>query len=154
FRLVADDGRVRSADEFDTWMRERQARIDAAPGKLAVAAAAQSSAPAPSAMPGATSTTTSTAATAQAAPPPSSVAGTSGDGVLLRVGGFSVRDNAERALAALQGAGIGAAHLQDVTVSQRRLWRLRVGPVAAAALAELSSRVSGLGLGMPQIVRE
>jgi len=145
FRLVADDGRVRSADEFDAWMRERQARIDGARGTGAVAATAQVVAPRAS--------TASAPATAQAPSRPQ-VADGSGDELTLQVGVFSVRDNAERALAALHQAGIGAAHLQDVTVSQRRLWRLRVGPVAAAALAELSSRVSGLGLGMPQIVRE
>src|SRR5690606_35393626 len=38
FRLVAADGRVRSADEFDTWMRERQARLDAARSAAAAAA--------------------------------------------------------------------------------------------------------------------
>ncbi|MGY1408479.1 MULTISPECIES: septal ring lytic transglycosylase RlpA family protein [unclassified Luteimonas] len=152
FRLVADDGRVRSADEFDTWMRERQARIDAAPGKATMAATAQSAAPRAAPPPAVPATSTPVAA-AHAAPSQPPVAGSPGD-VTLQVGVFSVRDNAERALAALHGAGIGGAHLQDVTVSQRRLWRLRVGPVAATALAELSSRVSGLGLGIPQIVRE
>jgi rare lipoprotein A len=147
FRLVADDGRVRSADEFDTWMRERQARLDAARGVAAVAVGAQPAVPmdAPA---------TSTVAAAAATPAPPSPAGGADGNLTLQVAVFSVRDNAERALATLLGAGISAAHLQDVTVSQRRLWRLRVGPVASAALAELSSRVSGLGLGMPQIVRE
>src|SRR5690606_39523280 len=30
FRMVDDGGRVRSADEFDAWMRARKARLDAA----------------------------------------------------------------------------------------------------------------------------
>ena len=151
FRLVADDGRVRSADEFDTWMRERQARLDAARGVAAVAAGAQ---PAASRAVPTDAPATSTVAAAAAAHVPPSPARGADDNLTLQVAVFSVRDNAERALATLLGAGISAAHLQDVTVSQRRLWRLRVGPVASAALAELSSRVSGLGLGMPQIVRE
>ena len=145
FRLVAEDGRVRSADEFDTWMRERQARMDAER-----AAAASPGAAAPVGAAPATPAVLPTATVASAPAP----AASGEDGVTLQVGVFSVRDNAERALAALQRAGIGAAHLQDVTVADRRLWRLRVGPVAVVALAELSSRVSGLGLGMPQIVRE
>ena len=67
---------------------------------------------------------------------------------------FSVRDNAERVLATLRGAGIAQAWMQDVASAGRTLWRVRVGPVGEAALAELSARVSGLGLGMPQVVRD
>ncbi len=148
FRLVAEDGRVRDADEFDAWMRERQARLDAERGVpvsrangLATHGMAAPVPPSPDA----------------AAPSPhvaAPTAGDTGDRVTLQVGVFSVRDNAERALATLHRAGIAAAHLQDVAGAGRPMWRLRVGPVAAVALAELSSRVSGLGLGMPQIVRE
>ena len=148
FRMVAADGRVRTADEFDAWMRERQARHDAsrtvpgtAPSSPPVVQQSAPPATAPAPM----------AAAATALAPASTLA--SGSGTTLQVGVYSVRDNAERALAALRAAGI-AAHLQDVTVADRRLWRVRVGPVAAAALADLSSRVAGLGLGMPQVVRE
>src|SRR5690606_8247782 len=150
FRLVAADGRVRSADEFDTWMRERKARLDAAGGAAAAAAAPQPAPPRTASLAAPVASATETAAHA---PPPPPARGAD-DNLTLQVAVFSVRDNAERALATLHGAGVSAAHLQDVTVSQRRLWRLRVGPVAVAALAELSSLVSGLGLGMPQIVRE
>jgi len=146
FRMVAEDGRVRSADEFDAWMRERQARYDAA----RTAAAGPAVVP-PASAPAATVAAAAPAAAATAAPASAPVA--AGSGTTLQVGVFSVRDNAERTLAALRAAGI-AAHLQDVTVADRRLWRVRVGPVAAAALAGLSSRVAGLGLGMPQVVRE
>src|SRR5690606_20592040 len=117
-----------------------------------VAVVAASAQPAASSVGPAVAPTTTAAPVAAHAPP--SPAGGADGNLTLQVAVFSVRDNAERALATLLGAGISAAHLQDVTVSQRRLWRLRVGPVASAALAELSSRVSGLGLGMPQIVRE
>ncbi|NLW97007.1 MAG: septal ring lytic transglycosylase RlpA family protein [Xanthomonadaceae bacterium] len=134
FRLVDDNGRVRSADEFDAWMRARHARLaaaDAAPSRAA------SAAPAP-------------AVAAAAAPAPSAT----GEPVTLQVGVFSVRDNAERVLATLRGAGIAQAWMQDVASAGRTLWRVRVGPVGEAALAELSARVSGLGLGMPQVVRD
>ena len=67
---------------------------------------------------------------------------------------FSVRDNAERALSTLRAAGVAQAWMQDVASAGRTLWRVRVGPVGQAALAELAARVSGLGLGEPQVVRE
>ena len=161
FRMVAEDGRVRSADEFDAWMRERQARYDAeraaaAAQSVAGAGAGAQGAAVPAPQAPAAVPAPATAATAAARPPVAATpaAAAPADPVTLQVGVFSVRDNAERALSALRAAGIAAAHLQDVTVADRRLWRVRVGPVAAMALAEMSSRVSGLGLGMPQIVRE
>ncbi|TWT20275.1 septal ring lytic transglycosylase RlpA family protein [Luteimonas marina] len=159
FRLVGEDGRVRSADEFDAWMRERQARIQASgAANTAVAATASSAAvpaTAPTLAPAPVAATTPAAASA-IAPASSAVTGAPapGSGVTLQVGVFSVRSNAERALAALLGAGIDTARMQDVVTADRTLWRVRVGPVAAAAIAELSSRVSGLGFGMPQVVRE
>ena len=36
----------------------------------------------------------------------------------------------------------------------RTVWRLRIGPVAAAAVPELTARIPGLGFGQPQRVRE
>ncbi|MDH5834551.1 septal ring lytic transglycosylase RlpA family protein [Luteimonas kalidii] len=149
FRLVAADGRIRSADEFDAWMRARQARLDAAAGAPIASAAAT-----PATSPGATPSP----APAQPAPTrvaaSASAAAGSSDAVTLQVGVFSVRDNAERALATLRGAGIATATMQDVARAGRTLWRVRVGPVADAGAAELAARVSGLGLGMPQFVRE
>jgi rare lipoprotein A len=143
FHLV-QDGRLRSADEFDAWMRERQARLAAEPGAAAdpVAAATPAqtprpAAPAPAAGPGAT----------PPVPPP-------GGDVTLQVGVFSQRDNAERVLSTLRGAGIAAAHLQDAASGGRALWRVRVGQVEPAGVAQLSARIAALGLGTPQIVRE
>jgi len=153
FRLVDASGRVRSADEFDAWMRARQARLDgaaASPPATALTAAA-GAAPAPAAV----STTAAldvpaAPAAAARADAPGPVAG----GVTVQVGVFSVRDNAERALAALRDAGIAQAWMQDVASAGRTLWRVRVGPVGQATLADLAARVSRLGLGEPQIVRE
>jgi rare lipoprotein A len=54
----------------------------------------------------------------------------------------------------LQGAGIGTARLLDGTSGGKPIWRLRVGPMDAAGVAELSARVAGLGFGTPQVVRE
>jgi len=165
FRLVGEDGRVRSADEFDAWMRERQARIEASRAANATATASATSATAPTTAPTlapapasaqapAAATTPAATPAAASASPAVADATAPGNGVTLQVGVFSVRGNAERALATLLGAGIHTARMQDVVTADRTLWRVRVGPVAAAAIAELSSRVSGLGFGMPQVVRE
>jgi len=74
--------------------------------------------------------------------------------VTLQVAAFGARANAERALATLRGAGIAAAQLQDGTAAGKPVWRLRVGPVAAAQVAEMTSRVAGLGFGAPTVVRD
>jgi rare lipoprotein A len=126
FRLVDDSGRVKSADEFDAWMRERQARIDAE--KAAVATMAQAS---PAAVVAVAQTldraSDPVVAPRAAGAVPVAPALPASGGVTLQVGVFSVRDNAERALAALRAAGIQGAWLQDVAGADRRLWRLRVG---------------------------
>ncbi|MBC7990630.1 MAG: SPOR domain-containing protein [Luteimonas sp.] len=77
-----------------------------------------------------------------------------GDGVTLQVAAFGARGNAERALSMLHGAGIDEARLQDGNSNGQKVWRLRVGPVDATAVAELTARVAGLGFGQPQVVRE
>ena len=123
-----------AADVFDAWMRERQARIGAAADTVAV-----QSVPAAAAVAPRCSTTT---------------AASPADGVTLQVGVFSQRGNADRVLATLQGAGISTAHVQDASNAGRMLWRVRVGQVAQASLAELSARIAALGLGTPQVVRE
>jgi rare lipoprotein A len=54
----------------------------------------------------------------------------------------------------LEGAGIRDARLLDATAAGQKVWRLRVGPIAAATVAELSAKVQGLGFGPPNVVRE
>ena len=61
---------------------------------------------------------------------------------------------AERALAMLRGAGIDGAKLVDGVSAGRSIWRVQVGPVASAMVAELSARFAGLGFGQPQVVRD
>ncbi len=153
---MRQDGKAMTADEFDAWMRTRRARVatgkagkpdpygSAAPG----AAAKPAAAPAPA--------TETVAAVHTPAPAPASVASAAadGNGVLLQVAAFGARDNAERALAMLQRAGIGQARLTDGTAAGKPVWRLRVGPVSAAGVDDLSARVAGLGFGAPHVVRE
>ena len=161
---MRQDGRAMTADEFDAWMKSRRARVatgragkpdpygSAAPG--AFASSAQASAP------------SATSASAPAPPPEpvpaaaAPVAAARGEepgpvaGVLLQVAAFGSRDNAERALAMLSRAGVTGARLHDGTAAGKPVWRLRVGPVSPALVAELSARVAGLGFGAPHPVRE
>jgi rare lipoprotein A len=129
---MRQDGRTMTAAEFDAWMKARQVRI--ATGKPALAG-------------------TAAAADATAGAPPAATQ-PRGERVVLQVASFSARANADRALALLQGAGIDSAALADGDANGRRIWRLRVGPLAAAAAPELAARIAGLGFGTPQRVRE
>jgi rare lipoprotein A len=146
------DGRVMNADEFDAWMRERGVRIaTGVPGKPAPATG----------VPVATASTTLEVEASRPVPPqartdPPAVSGPvapAAGGVVLQVASFAARDNAERALGMVLGAGIAGARLYDAVADGRPVWRLRIGPVHGASIAELSARVAGLGFGPPQVVR-
>ena len=141
---MRQDGKAMSAAEFDAWMKSRQVRIATGrPGKP-LSAATASAAPA-SPQPAQTNATL--------APPREPVAKT-GERVILQVASFAARANADRALAMLRGAGIATAALTDGDANGQKVWRLRVGPLALDAASELAARISGLGFGTPQRVRE
>src|SRR5690606_22442638 len=148
---MMQDGRVMTADDFDAWLKERQIDLHAA-GAVARAAAAG---PADPAQPGDGHAAYPAAASA-AAPPARSAAAQppAADAVTLQVAAFGARDNAERALAMLQGAGVDGAKLVNGVSAGRSVWRVQVGPVASAMVAELSARFAGLGFGQPQVVRD
>lgn len=124
---MRQDGRTMTAAEFDAWMKARQVRI----------ATGAPAGPGPVA-----GDATATASQSR------------GERVFLQVASFAARANADRALALLQGAGIDSAALADGDANGRRIWRLRVGPLAATAAPELAARIAGLGFGTPQRVRE
>ena len=133
---------VASADKFDAWMREQGVRVAAGKPVAAevrpaatVAAARQFAQPTP----------------AVAAP---SMPAISSSDLQLQVASFASRENAERALARLSGAGIARALLSTVASNGRTLWRVRVPATDAAAATELAGRIAGLGFGQPQLVRE
>lgn len=138
------DGRTMTAEEFDTWMQKRRVRVATGrPGKpdpraIVAAAAASPSKPAEAA---------ATVANAVAN-------GAVDKGVTLQVASFAGRDNADRALAMLRGAGIADASLQDGNANGQRVWRLRVGPLSSDAAPALASRIATLGFGAPQRVIE
>ena len=75
-------------------------------------------------------------------------------GAMLQVASFSSRENAERALQRLRQGGVSGGLLVEVPADGRSLWRLRVAGADTAALPALMERISALGLGQPQVVRE
>jgi rare lipoprotein A len=134
------DGKAMSAAEFDAWMKARQVRIATGkPGKPEARAPQGEVVPDPD-------------ATSQPAAPLATEV-VKADGVVLQVASFAARANADRALAMLHGAGIDMASLSDGDANGRKIWRLRVGPLAATAAPELAARIAGLGFGTPQRVR-
>lgn len=75
----------------------------------------------------------------------SSPAGTVNSGWLVQLGVFASRENAERLAVEMRTKGMRAA-VSDVSSSGRRLYRVRVGPVADRASAqELQSRLKASG---------
>ena len=141
---MRQDGRTMSADEFDGWMQARKIRV--ATGKP-TAMTSQQALPAPALATGplamhADSPGVELLAASQIINP-----------VTLQVASFSDVQNARHALSLLQGAAIAQAQLQDADIGGKKIWRLRIGPVAEAATAELAARIVGLGFGQPQRVR-
>jgi rare lipoprotein A len=148
---MRQDGRTMTADEFDAWMRSR--RIGVATGKPAPIRTPSAGRASPS-TPVVAVAAAATPAPNPAAPDSTAPVETASDAWILQVASFAARTNAEHALAMLSQAGIGGARLLDADANGRKVWRLRVGPVAATAAAELIARIQGLGFGQPQRVRE
>ena len=145
------DGRTMTADDFDAWMAERKlvvinGRFHAATG--ANAGGATTAVPKAASAPTSTRASSATPAVVNTIPAPAAA------GVVLQVASFTARDNADKALAILRGAGIDGANLHDGTANGRRVWRLRVGPLESSAATGLASRISGLGFGPPHRVTE
>ncbi|MGY0557823.1 MULTISPECIES: septal ring lytic transglycosylase RlpA family protein [unclassified Lysobacter] len=146
------DGRTMTAEEFDTWMQQRRVRVATGrPGKPDRAATTASPVTDHPASP---AQAAAEVANAVAAGATASDARVSDESVTLQVASFAGRDNADRALAMLRGAGIADASLQDAKANGQRVWRLRVGPLHADAAPALASRIAGLGFGAPQRVIE
>ena len=154
---MRQDGKVMTADEFDAWMQSRRVRVatgkpgrpDPAPAAPAAPSATAASEARPVAPPPPSPVTAAALVAATAAPRPAAP-----DQVTLQVASFADQRNAQHALALLQGAEIARAQLFDADVGGRRIWRLRIGPVAAASAPELAARIVGLGFGQPQRVRD
>lgn len=150
---MQQDGKVMSADEFDAWMQSRRVRVATGkPGKpdpQPVSADAKASAPVPVAPPPPSPVNAAALVAASTAAPVASAAD-----VTLQVASFANQQNAQHALAMLQDASIARARLLDADLNGKKIWRLRIGPVAAAQAPELAARIVGLGFGQPQRVRD
>ncbi len=149
---MVQDGRAMSADEFDAWMKARRARV--ATGKAGIPDTYGAAAPSASPMPAPETLVAAREADAAPAATPATLPAVAPGGVMLQVAAFGGRDNAERALGMLERAGIDGARLLDGAASGKPIWRLRIGPVAAAGVADLTARIAGLGFGAPHVVRD
>lgn len=131
------DQRPATADDFADWMQRNGVKV--ATGQPATARPADAA---------------TAAAPASATVPAGPVPDATGDGLVLQVASFASRDNAERAQARLDQAGIGTTRLQAATSGGQTVWRLRVGPVPATASATLIDRLAGLGFGSARPVHD
>lgn len=138
---MRQNGKPMNADEFEGWMRARKVQV--ATGKAVQLAVPSGQAPVPEA-----------AARSSEKPRAIKAIAADADAITLQVASFAARGNADRALAMLQGAGIGQARLLDANANGKQVWRLRVGPLAASVAPELATRIVGLGFGTPQRVRD
>ena len=138
-----------SADEFERWMQAQGIRFVGKPdagkpgaGQPVGAKQAIGTLPATAVLPAAASPSSTQVARAN-----------SGD-VLLQLASFTARDNAERARDTLQAGGVDALRIDEASVNGQPVWRLRIGPVPASRVQELSARAADLGFVSAQIVRE
>jgi rare lipoprotein A len=146
------DNSVR-ADEFERWMQEKGIRFASGTSASGTSGAADTrvavvSRPAG----GGPLATAEAAAVASAVPVAAAPAVVAADGVLLQLASFSARDNAERAQARLRDAGVESSRIDEGQANGQPVWRLRVGPVPKARVAELSARAADLGFGTVQVV--
>ncbi|MBS0217572.1 MAG: septal ring lytic transglycosylase RlpA family protein [Proteobacteria bacterium] len=158
---MMQNGKVMTSAEFDAWMKARGLHVATGkpgtpePRNVAVVPAVTppavtqtAAASAPVAPPAARPAPVQVASASASAP----VAGASGP--TLQVAAFANQQNAEHALEIVQHAGVANARLVEGWAKGRRYWRLRVAAMNSAEVPELSTRISGLGFGTPQPVRD
>jgi len=74
--------------------------------------------------------------------------------VLLQLAAYAARENAERARDRLAAAGLGPARIDEARVEGRPVWRLRLGPVPADRVSDLSRRAAELGFTPARVVHD
>jgi rare lipoprotein A len=89
-----------------------------------------------------------------AVPEPVPTPSVPGDDLTLQLGSFAERENARRLQDRLEKAGIDEVDIDHVEREGRDLWRVRVGPVAAADFPALRERLRALELPEPRVVRD
>ena len=73
---------------------------------------------------------------------------------IVQVGAYRDKDNARRVVRQLEEAGIHDVDIDGVRVDGRKLWRVRIGPLAAAAAEDIARTVVRLGLPSPRVFSE
>jgi rare lipoprotein A len=159
---MMQNGKVMTSAEFDAWMKARGLHV--ATGKPGTPEPRTAAAVVPAVTPPAVTqavAASTPAAPAVAKPAPVQVASastsaplTGASGPTLQVAAFANQQNAEHALEIVQHAGVANARLVEGWSNGRRYWRLRVAAMNTAEVSELSARISGLGFGTPQPVRD
>ncbi|WP_374601445.1 septal ring lytic transglycosylase RlpA family protein [Arenimonas sp.] len=90
------------------------------------------------------------------APVPAAVAMPADDGRrrILQVGAYRDRDNARRIARQIEDAGIRGVDVVPVKVNGDKLWRVRIGPLAAGAANQALESLRALGLPSPRVFIE
>lgn len=140
------------ADEFERWMQAQGIRFASGSPATAPAPPAPGRVPEPQADDVPAKVGVEVAATP--APAAVAVARPVEGGQLLQVAAFSSADNAERARARLDAAGVAGAQVVAGEAAGRPVWRLRVGPVATDAVEAVSSQLAALGFDAVRPVRD
>ncbi len=140
------------ADEFERWMQAQGIRFASGSPATAPTPPAPGRVPEPQADDVPAKVGVEVAATP--APAAAPVARPVEGGQLLQVAAFSSADNAERARARLDAAGVAGAQVVAGEAAGRPVWRLRVGPVAADAVEAVSSQLAALGFDAVRPVRD
>lgn len=73
---------------------------------------------------------------------------------IVQVGAYRDEGNARRIVAQLESSGIRDVRIEQVRLHEGKVWRVRIGPVAAPALEAVLDRIRALGLPSPRVFSE
>lgn len=90
----------------------------------------------------------------QVSPRAAAPSAATGDRQIVQVGAYREKDTARRIARQLKEAGIDDVDVADVAVQGGVVWRVRIGPIKAAAVADVLGRLRGLGLPEPRVFSE
>lgn len=136
---MMQNGKVMTSAEFDAWMKARGLHI--ATGK-------------PALVPAVTSPPVAVREVASAMPVAAPAVAAGNPAVTLQVASFANQQNAEHALELIRQAGVANARIVEGWSNGRRYWRLRIAALNTTEVPRLTARISGLGFGTPQPVRD
>lgn len=73
---------------------------------------------------------------------------------IVQVGAYRDEANARRIAGQLLASGVDEIQVEDVRLHDGRVWRVRVGPLAAPAVGTVLERIRALGLPSPRVFSE